>query len=144
MYSLFYTAMGNGRAVKTIESCYTKHFDNHNFVSLPNVVDPKWVTKTGKAVSEFGGKAALETFQKRLCQAFAKQSAGTVYFFIPEGMTPRTTSTWSVHEYPLLTRNIAVNMILRVDPSKEGNMDGGQGTIIWESSMGPQGTVTVI
>lgn len=77
----------------------------------------------------------MDSFQKRLSQAFAEVSDKIVYFLPPPHGTDGTKvpedAAWGGYEYPALTRNPYVNKIIQV--SMHGN-SGIQATteVIWK------------
>lgn len=78
----------------------------------------------------------LDSFQKRLSQAFAEASKGTVYFFTKKGNDGTSMSenqAWGGWEYPALTRNPNVKEIIQVDPGHAGD----KGHVIWKPADGP-------
>lgn len=89
------------------------------------IVDQSWNLAQGAAI--LGGPlgaSGLDAYQKRQSQAFAQLSTGTVYFFTPNGHIPGVNTAWAGWEFPALTRNSAVDRVIRVDPG-----DNSQATI---------------
>jgi hypothetical protein len=76
-----------------------------------------------------------------LSQAMGENCNGNVYFFTPtanDGTDP-IVNVWYQFEYPALTRNPAVQSILKIDPSikdDDGNF-ADEGTVIWTPAHGP-------
>ena len=97
-------------------------------------------------------KEILDPFLKNLSQAFAEQSAGEAYVFVPKGVDFQPDSAWTGWEYPALTRNDKIDKIWKVeldhsDPSQfvpGGRPQGGK-TLLWSkgdapSAIEPKGT----
>ena len=109
--------------------------------------------KDGLNLPEDEQKQILDPFLKNLSQAFAEQSAGDVYVFVPQGVDFQPNSAWTGWEYPALTRNPNVNIIWKVeldysDSSQFVPPDGkpkGVKTLLWQkgdppSAIEPKGT----
>ena len=109
--------------------------------------------KDGLNLPEDEQKQILDPFLKNLSQAFAEQSAGEAYVFVPKGIDFQPDSTWTGWEYPALTRNDLITKIWKVeldysDPSQFQPPDGkpqGVKTVLWTkgdppSAIEPKGT----
>ena len=87
----------------------------------------------------------LDPFLKNLSQAFAEQSAGEAYVFVPKGVGFQPNSAWTGWEYPALTRNKRIDHVWKVeldysDPSQFVVPDGrpqGVKTLLWTQGDGP-------
>ena len=109
--------------------------------------------KNGLNLPEDEQKQILDPFLKNLSQAFAEQSAGEAYVFVPKGVDFQPNSAWTGWEYPALTRNDQITKIWKVeldfsDPSQFQPPDGkpqGVKTVLWTqgdppSAIEPKGT----
>ena len=89
------------------------------------IVDDAWFDAQARAITlgnpGTNPSIALDSFAKRMAQAFAEASSGVAYVCTPEGNSPGnvfdTGLAWGGWEYPALTRNGAVTKVIRVDPS---------------------------
>ena len=109
--------------------------------------------KDGLNLPEEEQKQIVDPFLKNLSQAFAEQSAGEAYVFVPKGVDFQPDSAWTGWEYPALTRNDKIDKIWKVelDHSDEsqfmprnGRPQGVQ-TLLWTkgdaaSAIEPKGT----
>jgi hypothetical protein len=141
--SIFYSGFGGGGAIASSLSWYECNrpisSGYRGPVAFDTVVDNTWYLNQGKALINIPG--ATTQFQRRLSQAFAEASTGTVYFFCPMGKDGRSSTdfpipsaegfdgtTWMGYEFPALTRNSAVTEIWQVDPTANP-VDPGH--VIW-------------
>lgn len=125
--SLFYNGFGGGGAIATSKCWYDARIPkpNRGFVMFDEIVDPDWDLAQGAAILQGPqGASGLDAYQKRESQAFAQLSTGTVYFLTPTGNIPGDNTAWAGWEFPALTRNHAVDRVIRVDPG-----DNSQQTI---------------
>ncbi|MCJ1348808.1 hypothetical protein MMC31_007041 [Peltigera leucophlebia] len=109
--------------------------------------------KDGLNLPEDEQKQILDPFLKNLSQAFAEQSAGEAYVFVPKVVDFQPNSAWTGWEYPALTRNDQITKIWKVeldysDPSQFQPPNGkpqGVKTVLWTkgdppSAIEPKGT----
>lgn len=82
------------------------------------------------AQSLLGDAAKIDLFQERVCQAWARIADGRTYFFTPQNSTALATSTWTMYEFPELTRNPVVTEIFTIDPRI---LDGPGRRVIWRA-----------
>jgi hypothetical protein len=135
--SIFYSGLGGGSAQTTAKNWYKKNVKGgRGAVSFSDISAGDWYLDQIQAL---GGPnaAGVDSFQKRLSQAFAEVSSGRVYFFTThgtDGTTMSTSSAWGGWEYPALTRNSQVTDIFQVDPSMTPT---DAGAVIWTKSHGP-------
>lgn len=104
-------------------------------VVFDDIINEKWYRAQGdELVRQSSNK--VDQFQKRLSQAFAEASKGTVYFFT-KGENERTCMpdnlAWGGWEFPALTRNREVKEIIQVDPRQASD----KGHVIWTPGDGP-------
>lgn len=67
-------------------------------------------------------------------KAFARSVKGTVWLLVMDGKMPRPESTWSVWEFPVITRRGKVDQVIMVEyPS-------GRETVFWDRSQGVRGS----
>ncbi|KAH8896824.1 hypothetical protein GQ53DRAFT_890222 [Thozetella sp. PMI_491] len=138
--SLFYSGIASGpRRAKSWYCTYIKNLNENPF--LPDTGTPSsgvsWeeILPNGYFQEErerldglrFGGsingaRGAVDTSQttaKRASQAFAEETEGVVYFFTDTGNDGKNfnqDTAWGGWEFPALTRNEAVELIVQVDP----------------------------
>ena len=108
--------------------------------------------KDGLNLSADEQKEILDPFLKNLSQAFAEQSAGEAYVFVPKGVDFQPDSAWTGWEYPALTRNDKIDKIWKIeldhsDPAQfqPGGKPQGVKTLLWKkgdapSAIEPKGT----
>lgn len=104
--------------------------------------------KDGLNLPEDEQKQILDPFLKNLSQAFAEQSAGEAYVFVPKGIDFQPNSAWTGWEYPALTRNKEITIIYKVeldysDPKHFIPPDGkpqGVKTVLWTKGDPPSAT----
>ncbi len=123
--SLFYSGFGGAGAITMSKAWYCSNVGSHGgrgAVAWDGIVDNTWFGNQAKALAAAG--IAADPFMKRLSQAFAEASSGTVYFFCPTGKDGTSTvdfpvpqTAWGGWEFPALTRNPNVVSIIQVDPS---------------------------
>lgn len=134
MDSLFYSGLGGGSAIQTAKTWHKANAEKANKragVAFDGIVDETWyLAQAGALQKQSGGAAKVDSFQKRLSQAFAEASNGKVYFFTATGQVgtnfPASTA-WGGWEFPALTRNPSVTQVIQV--SMTGNV--GTTQTIW-------------
>ncbi|MCJ1349316.1 hypothetical protein MMC31_007552 [Peltigera leucophlebia] len=132
--SLFYNGFGGGGAIAKSKCWYDAKIPkpNRGYVMFDEIVDPGWDLAQGAAIFQGPrGSSGLDAYQKRESQAFAQLSQGTVYFLTPKGNTPGADTAWAGWEFPALTRNTAVDQVIRVDPEDNSQQ------IIWSKGDPP-------
>ena len=133
--SLFYSDLGGGGAIAQATGWHNKNVPGRGSVAFDNIVNQKWYQAQGQELMK-QSHSKLDSFQKRLSQAFAEASKGTVYFFTKKGNDGTSMSenqAWGGWEYPALTRNPNVKEIVQVDPGHAGD----KGHVIWKPADGP-------
>ena len=129
--SLFYSGLDGGNAIPLAKQWYCSNVaGGRGAVAFDNIVDDGWYLAQAQALAG-ASSSKIDQFQKRLSQAFATASSGTVYFFTKQendGTSMPTTLAWGGWEYPALTRNAEVSEIIQVDPT----VDGDLGHVIWK------------
>lgn len=103
----------------------------------------KYYGKQGPKIEDPSQQADLFGISANLLsQAMGESCNGNVYFFTPtanDGTDP-IENIWYNFEWPALTRNSAVQTILKIDPTlkdNEGNF-ADEGTLIWTPANGPR------
>ncbi|PLN79629.1 hypothetical protein BDW42DRAFT_172389 [Aspergillus taichungensis] len=132
--SLFYSDLGGSGAIAKASDWYKKNVPKgRGSVAFDNIINEKWYKAQANALG--GSMAKVDQFQKRLSQAFAEASQGTVYFFTKKqnkGTDMSENLAWGGWEYPALTRNTKVKEIVQVDPNEAGD----KGHVIWKQGNG--------
>ena len=101
--------------------------------------------KDGLNIPDDEQKQILDPLLKNLSQAFAEQSSGEAYVFVPKGVPFKDSSAWTGWEYPALTRNSKITKIWKVeldpsDPAQFKPPDGkpqGTKTLLWSQGDPP-------
>ncbi|KAI1400370.1 hypothetical protein F4819DRAFT_461785 [Hypoxylon fuscum] len=145
--SLFYTSLSGGSAIQKITAwykCNGQPIFQKAGVAWDGILPPDYLTQTAMVLQS---ASLIDKFQKRICQAFAAQSAGQVFVFYPDNMgdpidicktagqglnPPGGFSAWCGQEFPALMMNTRVEAIYQVDPSS-GKQSGN---IIWTQGDG--------
>ncbi|RHZ51675.1 uncharacterized protein CDV56_106744 [Aspergillus thermomutatus] len=129
----------SGNAIPLAKQWYCSNVpDGRGAVAFDNIVDNDWYLAQASALAQVS-YSKMDQFQKRLSQAFATASSGTVYFFTKQendGTSMPTTLAWGGWEYPALTRNADVTEIIQVDPTVEGDSS----KVIWQQGDGASAT----
>lgn len=121
--SLFYSDLGGGGAIAKASEWHSKNVKGRGSVAFNNIVNQKWYQAQGEELVR-QSPTKLDPFQKRLSQAFAEASKGTVYFFTKnenDGNPMPEAQAWGGWEFPALTRNQNVKEIIQVDPGQAGD-----------------------
>lgn len=124
--SVFYSGLGGAQGLTACKQYFSCNSQIGDVVLWDNIVDSAWMIAQGQAIFEgnpdSNSHAMLDTFQKRMSQAFAKASKGDIYVCTPEDNAPNNDFNqelaWGGWEYPALTRNKGVTRVVRVDPGK--------------------------
>lgn len=151
--SLFYTSLSGQGAIQKIKSWY-KCNAQPKFLKAGVAWDDILPSDYLKNVfSILQSPVLFDKAQKPTCQAFASQSAGTVFVFYPNGKgdpidicrslgqglnPPGGFSAWCGQEFPALMRNLNVDRIFQVDPNTSGDPNNPSGTLIWTQADGVQ------
>lgn len=134
--SLFYSDLDAGNAMAQASDWYRKNVPKgRGSVVFNQIVNQKWYDAQGAELYR-QSPSKVDAFQKRLSQAFAEASKGTVYFFTKkenEGTCMSEGTAWGGWEFPALTRNSDVKEIIQVDPRAAGD----KGHVIWTPRDGP-------
>lgn len=140
--SLFYSGLEGGNAIPLAKQWYCANVPlGRGAVAFDNIVDNDWYLAQASALAPVS-YSKVDQFQKRLSQAFAAASSGSVYFFTMmenDGTSMSRELAWGGWEYPALTRNEDVTEIIQVDPAVEDSS-----RVIWRqgdgaSEMEPRG-----
>ncbi|KAL8786902.1 MAG: hypothetical protein Q9213_002533 [Squamulea squamosa] len=70
---------------------------------------------------------------RRMSKAFAAAVSGTAYLVMPDDAPIYPESVWSVWEFPMVTRNPAMDQVIRVE------VPSGRQSILWSRNDGPRG-----
>ena len=123
--SVFYSGLGGAKGLTECKKYFACHGEIGTTVLWDNIVDPDWFVAQGKAIMTgnpgSNSNGMLNSFQKRMSQAFAQASKGDAYLCTPADNSPDNNFdqnlAWGGWEYPALTRNRDVSKVIRVDPA---------------------------
>lgn len=132
--SLFYNNLKQGSAIPRANAWYKANVKNgRGAVTFNQIVDQGWYNAQLEVLAK-GGYAKGDVMQKRLSQAFAEVSDGTVYFFGPknaDGTKIPENTAWGGWEYPALTRNPHVDQIIQVNFQSDEGIEATT-KVIWK------------